>query len=266
MNTQVGVTNRITATFGIQNNMQTTMRADLRMHLRQHSTVTQIHDIPGDKLVSIVPGANTFTRTYTLPRYFGNSGGQSYDVIYEIMDDPGSTGAIDSGSQNNALTIINSARISDVAIPVLLYHNVNSTVASGNWVTICDFTQQMDYLSQNHYHTINGQDVYNYIYKGVALPSLPVWISIDDLYQNIYDYAFPILQARGLDASINTNTQWMGQMNSWDINAGEPQHLHMTWTMLQALKNAGMYADAHSQHHVHLGQRLQRHSTSRDPG
>ena len=48
-------------------------------------------------------------------------------------------------------------------------------------------------------------------------------------------------------------TQYMGQMNSWDIGL-EPQHLHMTWNMMQALKNANFSMDSHTQHHVHLAE------------
>ena len=48
-------------------------------------------------------------------------------------------------------------------------------------------------------------------------------------------------------------TQYMGQMNSWDLG-NEPQHLHMTWSMLQAMSAGGMFADLHTQHHVRLTQ------------
>jgi peptidoglycan/xylan/chitin deacetylase (PgdA/CDA1 family) len=92
--------------------------------------------------------------------------------------------------------------------------------------------------------------MYNYIYKGTALPSLPVWLTFDDSYQNIYDYAYPVMNPRGLKASIFANTQWMGQMNSWDLCC-EPQHLHMTWNMLSQMAADGFAADSHTQHHVH---------------
>jgi peptidoglycan/xylan/chitin deacetylase (PgdA/CDA1 family) len=41
----------------------------------------------------------------------------------------------------------------------------------------------------------------------------------------------------------------MGQMNSWDI-ANEPQHLHMTWNMLQTIQSANFAVDSHTQHHT----------------
>jgi peptidoglycan/xylan/chitin deacetylase (PgdA/CDA1 family) len=83
------------------------------------------------------------------------------------------------------------------------------------------------------------------------MPPNPIWLTFDDSYQNVYDYAYSIMNSRGLKASIMTVTQYMGQMNSWDLGS-EPQHLHITWNMLQQMKNSGFFTDSHTQHHVHF--------------
>ena len=54
-----------------------------------------------------------------------------------------------------------------------------------------------------------------------------------------------------MKASIFTVTQYMGQMNSWDLGL-EPQHLHMTWDMLTQIRNANLVPDSHTEHHVHF--------------
>ena len=248
---QSGNVNYITGTFTINNTSGFTSKVLLRMKMRLNGTTNWITDVPGDKLVTLPTGSSVVTRTFAIPLYFATG---SYDVIWEIGD-AGFNGTLDNIFTQNALTISNPALVADKGVPILMYHNINPTnpSPSGNWVQINAFTQQMDYLANNGYNTITGDDLYNYIYRGTALPTNPVWLTFDDSYENVYDYAWPIMQARGLHGSIMAVTQYMGQMNSWDLG-NEPQHLHMTWSMLQAMDAGGMSADSHTQHHVRLTQ------------
>jgi peptidoglycan/xylan/chitin deacetylase (PgdA/CDA1 family) len=158
---------------------------------------------------------------------------------------------IDSTGQFDVLTITNSSRITNVGVPILMYHNVDSTTPTGNWVTTANFTQQMDYLNNNGYTTITGKELFDYIFKGIALPIKPVWITIDDAYQNIYENAYPVLQARNQRASIFVPTQVLGQMNVWDLCC-EPQHPHMSWEMVRRMTGSNIADDGHTRGHVHL--------------
>jgi peptidoglycan/xylan/chitin deacetylase (PgdA/CDA1 family) len=245
---QNGVINRITGTFTINNPSATQAAGVLRLKIRPAGSTAWITDLAGDMLVTLPPGDKTFTRGFAIPRYLASG---AYDVLFELGD-PSLSGTLDSQAPlTGALQITNPALIADVGVPILMYHNINPSTAGGNWVSVCNFGAQMDYLAAHNYTTITGDDLYNYIYKGTALGPNPVWLTFDDSYENIYDYAFPILQTRGLKGSIFTVTQFMGQMNSWDITQ-EPQHLHMTWDMLRAMSAAGQPTDSHTQHHVHL--------------
>src|SRR5439155_21818805 len=163
----------------------------------------------------------TFTRNFAIPRYLASG---SYDVVWEL-DDPNFT-QIDMQGPLNVLTITNPSAVANVGIPIMMYHSINPSPLGNNYVLVSNFQQQMDYLVSNNWTTITGDDIYNYLYKGTALPAKPVWLTFDDSYQNVYDNALPIMQIRGLKGSIFAVTQYMGQMNSWDI-ASEPQHLHI---------------------------------------
>jgi peptidoglycan/xylan/chitin deacetylase (PgdA/CDA1 family) len=173
-------------------------------------------------------------------------------VLWEL-EDPEFSGVADYHLANGALQISNPSRVPNVGVPILMYHNVNPVAASVNWVTVCNFTEQVDYLADNGYTTIDGDDLYNYIYKGTPLPARPVWLVFDDAYQNVYDYAFPLMQARGLSGSIMTPSQYMGLMNSWDFCCERPNK-HMSWNMLRSMSNAGFGAEGHTRHHAHLDQ------------
>jgi len=244
---QPGVVNQVTGTIGIQNDAAVTVGVVLRLWIRRHGTTAWVKDLPGDALVDVPPGSSTWTRNFAIPRYLPTG---SYDVFFEAGTNDLS-GGYDNNTVNSALQITNSVVPANVGVPILMYHNINPEIAGGNWVTICNFTQQMDYLQSNGYTTIDGGALYDYLYKGTPLPTKPVWLTFDDSYQNFHDYAAGILQARGQSASIFSVTQYMGQMNSWDLG-NEAQHPHMTWDMLRADVAAGQRADSHTQHHVHL--------------
>ncbi len=246
---QNGVVNRIQGTFRINNQSGSTARAVLRMRIQRVGTTDWVSDLPGDMLVSISPGMSTFTRGFAIPRYLPSG---AYNVLWELGD-PDFNGTIDSISTNNALQITNPSVIPNVGVPILMYHNINPTTAGGNWVTVCNFGLQMQYLHDHGYTTITGEDIYNYIYKATPMGPNPIWLTFDDSYQNVYDYAYPIMQAYGQRGSIFTVTRYMGMMNYWDLGV-EVQHLHMTWNMLQQMHNSGMRGDSHTQHHVHLSE------------
>jgi peptidoglycan/xylan/chitin deacetylase (PgdA/CDA1 family) len=247
---QSGVTNFITGTFPIANTSGSAKQIILRMRIKPHGGTTYTSDLGRDSLVSVPTGNSTFTRPFAIPRYLASG---PYDVVWELAD-PTFTGTIDVTSPPigvNGLNITNASVIANVGVPILMYHNVNgAAVNDTNWVYAYNFTQQMDYLVANNWHTITGEDLYNYLYKGTAFPANPVWLTFDDSYQNVYEYALPVMQARGLKGSIFTNTQYMGQINTWDLGTGQPAHLHMTWSMLQQLVNANFSPDSHTQHHV----------------
>jgi peptidoglycan/xylan/chitin deacetylase (PgdA/CDA1 family) len=245
---QNGVINRINGTFNINNPSATRAAGVLRLKIRPAGTTAWITDLANDMLVSLPAGDTTFTRGFAIPRYLTSG---AYDVLFELGD-PSLSGTLDSQApQAGALQITNATPLANMDVPILMYHNVNPSTGGGNWVSVCNFGAQMDYLAAHNYTTITDDDLYNYIYKGTPLGTNPVWLTFDDSYQNVYDYAFPILQTRGLKGSIFTVTQFMGQMNSWDLG-NEPQHLHMTWDMLRAMSDAGQPTDSHTQHHVHL--------------
>jgi peptidoglycan/xylan/chitin deacetylase (PgdA/CDA1 family) len=244
---QSGVVNRITGTFTINNTSGAAAKVILNLEIRHTSSNDSVGDLMGQMMVRVPTGTSVWNLGFAVPRYLPSG---AYDVLW-YLENPNFTGRIDTEPRFEELTITNPSVIPNKGIPILMYHNVNASTPGGNWVAVVRFIGQMDYLASNGWTTIDGNDIYNYIYKGTPLPLKPVWLTFDDSYQNIYDYAYPIMDARGLQGSIFSVTQYMGQMNSWDLGI-EPQHMHMTWNMLQQMKADGQYADGHTRHHVRL--------------
>ena len=155
------------------------------MKIRLHGTTNWISDLAGDTLVDMAPGISTWTRSFAIPRYLASG---AYDVLFELGT-PDLTGYHDNTVVNNALQITNPAVIANVGVPILMYHNINPRRRAATGSRFATSPARWTYLQSNGWTAITAATIYNYIYKGTALPAKPVWLTFDDSYQNIYDYA-----------------------------------------------------------------------------
>ena len=82
--------------------------------------------------------------------------------------------------------------------PILLYHHI-SDAGMGNryYVTPDVFRAQLQALRDWGYTSITISELVNVIINGGDLPARPVVITFDDGNNDIYDYAFPIMQEMG---------------------------------------------------------------------
>jgi peptidoglycan/xylan/chitin deacetylase (PgdA/CDA1 family) len=83
-----------------------------------------------------------------------------------------------------------------LTIPVLEYHDVGFGVGTYQ-LTMVAFTQQLDWLQANGYHTITLGELYDYIFAGGGLPSKPVVLTFDDGRASQWN-AVQQLNARGM--------------------------------------------------------------------
>ncbi|MCC6177065.1 MAG: polysaccharide deacetylase family protein [Chloroflexi bacterium] len=247
---QRGSINQVNGTFTIDNDSGAPRRVLLRMRIRRPNDADYIYDYMNDNQVTVPVGVTTLSRPFALPLYLPTG---AHDVLWELWA-AGYDSVIDNVVREHALQVNNPVRIPNVGVPILMYHNVNPTLAGANWVSLSNLAAQMDYLVNNGYTTVGANDVYAYVYKGTALPPKPVWVTFDDSYQNVFDYTYPILRDRGLRVSIFGVTQYMGYPSVWDLG-NEPVHMHMTWNMLRTmLGTSTVFGDSHTQHHARLGE------------
>lgn len=101
-----------------------------------------------------------------------------------------------------------SKKRTDVAIPVLLYHNFVTIVPDSdpdNYSYINtpeSFEENIKTLLDNGYTTISFKDL-NDAYSGKStLPNKPIIITFDDGYYSNYEYIYPILKKYNVKASI----------------------------------------------------------------
>ncbi len=104
------------------------------------------------------------------------------------------------------------------------------------------FREQMAYLADNGFETVDFYDLSLAITDKRELPEKPVIISVDDGYRDNYENAFPILQEYGLSATFFIVTQPIDDGNE----------TYMTWEMVEEMANAGMRIEPHSKTHADL--------------
>ena len=124
----------------------------------------------------------------------------------------------------------------DVTITVLNYHKIDNMNISLS-VLPQDFDQQMAYLKQQGYNSIDTDELYDYMANGTPLPANPILITFDDGYEDNYQNAYPILQKYGLKGTIFVITDFVGKPN------------YLTWDQIKEMKAHGMNFQSHTVDH-----------------
>jgi len=136
-------------------------------------------------------------------------------------------------------------------VPVLMYHYISIPPENaddyriGLSVSPEDFRQQMSYLAESGYHTIDLYDLSLAITNKRELPSQPVIITIDDGYRDNYYNAFPILQEFGLTATIFLATDFTDQGHEG----------YLSWSMIEEMSASGIRFEPHTKTHPDLRER-----------
>jgi peptidoglycan/xylan/chitin deacetylase (PgdA/CDA1 family) len=134
-----------------------------------------------------------------------------------------------------------SIQAGPVTVPILLYHHVSPAEGTTRYNVLPDkFDEQMKWLYDNGYQTINVSDLANLIRNGGNIPRKPVIITIDDGNDDIYKYAFPILKKYGYFATFYVVQRYIN---------GE---LMVTKDQLVEMIKGGWEIGSHSKHHVDL--------------
>lgn len=135
------------------------------------------------------------------------------------------------------------APVRTVHVPVLTYHRVAPLSAVGITdlkVEPTTFVSTLEALKAGGYHTIHQWQLFDALYKGAALPSKPVIISVDDGYVDDVRTILPALQRFHMVGTFFVIT---GRMT-------EPGFLNAD--QIRQLDQAGMDVGDHTAHHVDL--------------
>ena len=136
-------------------------------------------------------------------------------------------------------------------VPILMYHYISVPPEDADKyrtdlsIAPDAFREQMAYLADNGFETVDLYDLSLAITGKRDLPEKPIIITMDDGYRDNFENAFPILQEFGLSATFFILTQPIDNGNE----------IYMSWEMVEEMANAGMRIEPHSKTHADLSSR-----------
>jgi peptidoglycan/xylan/chitin deacetylase (PgdA/CDA1 family) len=75
-----------------------------------------------------------------------------------------------------------------------MYHSIEKKELGKYVISPGTFENDVKYIKEQGYNTVNMDDLIKYVYEGVALPEKPIMITFDDGCYNNLEYAVPILK------------------------------------------------------------------------
>lgn len=145
-------------------------------------------------------------------------------------------------------------------VPILMYHYVSVPPADADAIRRDlsvppeVFEQEMKFLYDQGYQTIQLRDLLNYFETGAPLPPKPIILTFDDGYADQYINVFPTLNDFGFTGTFFVITQFADR----NLNG------YMTWEQIQELASNGMEIGTHTIDHranlAGLGVNTQRHA------
>lgn len=136
-------------------------------------------------------------------------------------------------------------------IPVLTYHRFADACKSKLCTPAHVFDRQMRYLKDNGYRTITPTELAAFLEYRSSLPKKSVWITMDDGYRSVYDFAYPILKKYGFTATLFVYTDFVGVSKT-----------AITWKQLEKLKAEGFTIGSHTLSHCDLTKQKENESDS----
>lgn len=124
--------------------------------------------------------------------------------------------------------------------PILMYHNISYGEGS-SFVTPENFVKQMEYIKRNGYDVITLDELVRSIKDKRRLKRNKVVITLDDGYQDNFEYAYPVFKKFGFPAMIFLPTDYMGKKR------------HLNWGQIRLMSKDKISFGGHTKTHLYLG-------------
>jgi peptidoglycan/xylan/chitin deacetylase (PgdA/CDA1 family) len=129
-------------------------------------------------------------------------------------------------------------------VPILCYHRFGPAAAR-MVVTPARFAEQLAWLADNGYHVVPLARLAGWLEGREALPPRAVVITIDDGYESVWQYAWPLLREHGFPATVFVYPDFVGAGGA------------LSWVQLEELAASGLVdVQSHSKSHRDLALRL----------
>ena len=138
-----------------------------------------------------------------------------------------------------------------VELPVLMYHGLIKNPKHQNRFMISPdfFEKDLQYINDNGYTTIFVQDLIDYVYNDVPLPSKPIMITFDDGYFNNYLYAFPLIKKYNCKIVLSPIGKSTDDYSK--IVDEHADYSHVTWNHIREMTESGLVEIQNHTYNMH---------------
>ncbi len=127
--------------------------------------------------------------------------------------------------------------------PILMYHSITESPQSKDSLSVSrnTFERQMRFLAERHYNVVALETLASFIRTKTKIPSRTIAVTFDDGRRDNYTYAFPVLKAYRIPATIFVIVNEIGR----------PDRLH--WDEIGTLLYSGLVTiGSHTLDHPYL--------------
>ena len=133
--------------------------------------------------------------------------------------------------------------------PVLCYHRIGGPLELGvTRVGRSVFARQMGALACAGWRTLSLDEFARTTHD----VRRTFWLTFDDGYAALADYAYPILADLGFTATTFLVTEYVGKTNDWDVRYTWNRLRHLTWRQIEQWRARGFHFASHGATHRRL--------------
>lgn len=132
-------------------------------------------------------------------------------------------------------TNVNASEPNGIKLPIIMYHSIlKDKSRSGKYIISPDvFENDLKYIKNHGYNTINMTELIDYVYNNVPLPEKPIIITFDDGHYNNLTYAVPLLEKYNMKAVISIVGKYTDTFT--DTNEANTNYSYLRWCDITSL-------------------------------
>lgn len=103
-----------------------------------------------------------------------------------------------------------------IRLPIIMYHSILKSKKNKYIATPEQLENDLKYIKEKGYTTINMTDLIDFVYKDKQLPEKPIMITFDDGHYNNLEYVVPLLKKYGMKAVVSVVGKYTDEFTKTD--------------------------------------------------
>ena len=128
-------------------------------------------------------------------------------------------------------------------VPVFMFHTIRET----------EFSEQLGYLAENHYHTPSMDEFYSFLSGRHDLPPRSIMLTFDDVERSLLTVGLPLLKQYGFRCTAFLVPGRIDSAEKYNASKGQSNKAWPSWNDVRMLAASGLVdLGSHSLHHARI--------------